>query len=267
MEKNKLTNKFKYKVSLALSGGGSRGIFHLGFIEALQENGVQIKAISGSSVGSIIGAIISCGIKPRDALIILKSKEFRNIFKFNWFYKSLFRVNLDAKILDKLFVFKNLKDTKIPFFSSAIDYNTHEILYFNKGDAKKFIYASCAFYPLFSPIKYKNFILADSGLINFIPIKPLLNFNYPIIEINIIPDYTSQKYSFKFIFVKLYRFLISAKITTNIKKGTWYIAPKEISKFKIFSFNKFQEKFDLGYKYGKRWCAKNLSNDLIQFSI
>lgn len=264
MTNNKILDKPTLNISLALSGGGARGIFHLGFIEALQENGVQIKAISGSSSGSIIGAIIACGVKPRDALIIFKSNKFKKLFKFNWFLKSIFTINLDAKLLDKLFIYKDLSDTKIPFFSCVIDYDTHETIYFDKGDAKKLLYASCAFFPLFRPIKYKNRILIDGGLLNFIPIKPLVDFGYPILAINVIYDYESKKISFKTMIVKIYKFFISAKISKNIEKCTWYIVPKEISKYKIFSFDKLQEKFDLGYKYGQNWCNKNLHQSQIK---
>ncbi len=255
-----MENSCKYapNISLALSGGGTRGVFYLGFIEALQEKGVQIKAISGSSAGSIIGATIACGIKPKDTLKILKSNEFKKIFKFNWFLKSIFTIDLNAKLLDKLFIYKDLSDTRIPFFTCVVDCDTCETLYFSKGDAKKLLYASCAFYPLFKPIKYKNRILADSGLLNVVPIKPLENFAYPILAINIISDYESNKISFKAIFTKIYRFFIFAKISKNIKKCTWYIAPKEILKFKIFSFENLEEKFDLGYEYGQKWCKENL---------
>lgn len=252
------------KISLALSGGGARGMFHLGFIDALQENKVEIKAISGISAGSIIGAVIACGVKPKDALEIIKSDEFKKIFKFNWFLKSIFAIDLNAKLLNSLFLYDDLSDAKIPFFTCSIDHDTYETLYFNKGDAKKLLYASCAFYPLLKPIKYKNHILVDGGLLNFVPIKPLIKFGYPILAINIISDYESKKNLFKATIVKIYRFFISSKISKNIKKCTWYITPKEILKYKIFSFNRLQEKFDLGYKYGKKWYDENLHHSQVK---
>jgi len=107
MEDNRIATKPTLEVSLALSGGAARGSFHLGFIEALQENGVKIKAISGSSAGALVGSAISCGISPKDALEVFKSKEFKKIFKFTWFTKGLFKIDLSAKVLDKLFLFDN----------------------------------------------------------------------------------------------------------------------------------------------------------------
>ena len=53
------------KINLVLSGGAARGAFHLGIIEALLENGVEIEAISGSSIGAIIGVSLAAGVSPK----------------------------------------------------------------------------------------------------------------------------------------------------------------------------------------------------------
>ena len=59
-------NEFPSEVSLCLSGGAARGAFHLGVLSVLEENNVQIKAISGSSVGALIGGSLACGKNSKE---------------------------------------------------------------------------------------------------------------------------------------------------------------------------------------------------------
>jgi len=64
------------KIGLVLSGGGARGIMHLGVIKALQEQGIRPDFISGTSAGAIVGALISYGYTPDEVLSILLKTNF-----------------------------------------------------------------------------------------------------------------------------------------------------------------------------------------------
>lgn len=258
MGDNRTSTKPTLEISLALSGGAAKGAFHLGFIEALLENNIEIKAISGCSAGSIVGGAIACGLKPEEVLKILKSKEFKNIFKFNWFKKSVFSIDKKAKVLDKLFTLNNLEETKIPFFVCITDINTHDILYLNHGDARSLILASCALVPFFEPVYYEDQVLADGGILDLMPTTPLINYNYPILGINIMAQDIPLKHTFKTLATKVWQLLTSPRLPQNIKRCTWYIAPTELSKLKMFSFKGLQKGFDMGYKHGLLWCGENL---------
>lgn len=259
MEDNRTSAKPTLEISLALSGGAARGAFHLGFIEALQENNVTIKAISGTSAGALVGGAISCGISPKDALRIFKSKEFKKVFKFTWFSKGLFEIDLKSKVLDNLFLFDDLSQTKIPFFVCVTDLDNQQVLYLNKGDAKKLICASCALVPFFKPITYNNIVMVDGGVLDLMPVEPLKKFDYKILGINIMPSLKPKKYTFKTITLRVLEILMSTNLQSNIKKCDWYVASKEILKLKMFSFKGLQKGFDLGYKYGQKWCEENLA--------
>ena len=257
MEDNRNSTKPTLEISLTLSGGAARGAFHLGFIQALQENGVAIKAISGTSAGALVGGAISCGISPKDALEVFKSKEFKKIFKFSWLNKGVFEIDLKSKVLDNLFLFDDLSQTKIPFFVCVTDFDNQQVLHLNRGDAKKLICASCAMVPLFKPITYNSIVMADGGLLDLMPVDPLKQFGYKILGINVMPSLKPKKYNFKSITLRMIEIIMSTNIQNNIEKCDWHIAPKEILKLKMFSFKGLQKGFDLGYKYGKKWCEEN----------
>lgn len=242
------------EISLALSGGGARGTFHLGFIQALQENSVEIKAISGTSAGALIGGAISCGLKPKEVLKILKSQEFKKLFKFNWFRKSMFTIDYDSSVMDKLFSVGDLSNTKIPFYVCVTDMQTQDVLYLNDGDGKSLVTASCTVVPLFEPFIYEGKFLADGGILDMMPTTPLIKYDYPILGINLMPNEMPKKLSFLSLIKRVWYLLLTTNIPRDIKRCKWYIAPIEIVKIKIFSLNNLQAGFDLGYRQGLEWC-------------
>jgi len=254
MENNRTSTKPALSVSLALSGGAARGVFHLGFIQALEENGVEIKAISGSSAGALVGGAIACGLKPKEVFDIVKSKKFKKIFKFNWLKKSLLSINLEADILDKLFTADDISKTKIPFYACVSDLKSHKKLHIDKGDGKTFILASCALVPLFKPVYNKDRVLADGGILDLMPTTPLLKYNYPIIGINLMPNVMPKKHTFINLLVRVLQISLTTSLPQNIARCRWYISPKKLSCVKMFSFKDLQKGYDLGYKHGLKWC-------------
>jgi len=258
MDHHRTPTKPALEIALALSGGAARGTFHLGFIEALLENGVEIKAISGTSAGAVVGGALACGTSPREVLEILKSQEFRDIFKFNWLRKSLFCIDYKADVISKLFPLANLNETHIPFYACITDITNHEIIYANEGEGRTLILASCALIPIFKPIKDKDKLLGDGGILNLMPTTPLLKYNYPILGINLMPYKIARKDNFLSLIRTVLQLLFSSTLHQDIKKCKWYIARKELSDIKMFSLNKLQSGFDLGYEKGLEWCASQL---------
>ena len=64
-------------VGLVLSGGGAKGLSHIGVIKALEENGIPIDYISGTSIGSIVGGLYAIGLSPDEMIALMKTREFR----------------------------------------------------------------------------------------------------------------------------------------------------------------------------------------------
>ena len=77
------------KVGLVLSGGGARGVCHLGVIKALQEFGVKFDFISGTSAGSIVGCLFSYGYPPEEILRIIQATSFFKSLKLAWTWTGL----------------------------------------------------------------------------------------------------------------------------------------------------------------------------------
>ena len=247
------------EITLALSGGAARGAYHLGVLQYIEENDIEVKAISATSIGAIIGASWLSGVSAKEQLAIFKSKEFKKIFRFNFFRKSIYKIDTDAKILDRLVLKRNIQDLEIPFFVTAVDLNSGQNIYFDSGDIKTLCFASSALVPIFAPVKYNGYRLADGGFIDHIPTQPLRSFPFEIVGVNLHPIYANEteesifSYIKRVLYISMYRDSYDAKLNCDI-----YITSKKLLKYSIFSFSHFDKLFELGYHDAKEKFSSKL---------
>src|SRR5438105_4700045 len=152
-------------INIILSGGGARGIAHLGVIKALLENDFRINAISGVSSGAIAGAFIAKGLTPEEVLEVAVENSNFNIrrppFRLGFFNK-----NIMEQVLHKYFPSDSFSDLKIPLYISATNINTSTTDYFSSGELIKPLIASSALPVLFSPVEINGFQYLDGGMLN-----------------------------------------------------------------------------------------------------
>lgn len=191
------------KLGLSLAGGGIKGIAHIGAIKALEEEGIKIDYISGTSSGSIVAALYAAGYRTDEMYKIFKEyaksiKYFdtKNVFKF---CKDLIvhhdvRItglnsgnkiyNLAKEVLAKKRI-HYISDVKMPllipalnivseqlyvFYSrSALGLSNKEVKYINNIELAGAIRASCSYPGVFSPYDYENELLVDGGITENIP--------------------------------------------------------------------------------------------------
>lgn len=238
------------KISLALSGGAARGAFHLGVLAAMEKNGVEIAAVSGTSIGAVVAVGVGSGVSALDMLRLFKSKAFRRIFKFNYFRKGFFRIDEKASILKEIAPIERLEAMKIPTFLTCVDLHQGEIVRFDHGDARKLAIASSALIPLFRPIMYENRLLIDGGFMDNLPVEPLLAFPYPVVSINLFPP-QSQSHKRNFTWLERAVFLsIMASSKRQIEQSDLCISDAELNAFGLFTFGEIMRCFELGYRVG-----------------
>lgn len=163
------------KVGIVLSGGGIRGIAHLGVLKALINAGIKISHISGTSAGSIVGAFYASGIDPEQGLeIFMKTKLLRFIRPA---VGSLGLVSIEhtSNLLKTFFPEDRIEDLKIPLTIAATNFTEGNLVYFNKGPLIRAIQASCCIPGIFRPIMIDGQMFVDGGILNNFPVEPLLN--------------------------------------------------------------------------------------------
>lgn len=178
-EKNlfQIKNNIKHpmtKIGLVLSGGGIRGIAHLGLLKALDEIGVKPGAISGVSAGAIIGALYASGLKPDEILEIGKKQINFGFSNLLWRRGGLFSKEFIHKLLVEYLPHNSFERLQIPLIVNATDFTKVESVYFSKGELIPCLEASASVPILFTPANFEEKMLIDGGLLNNFPVEPLI---------------------------------------------------------------------------------------------
>lgn len=162
------------KLGLALGGGGARGVVHVGFLKALEEEGITPYCISGTSMGAIVGGCYAAGMpvdKMRDILLSLKTSDIVDIDVLMLMRLSMLR----GKKLQKLFV-KHLGETtfaelKMPYTCTAVDLYTGKLYIFKEGSLAKAVLASSCVPGVFRPVEHEDMLLVDGGVLCRVPVR------------------------------------------------------------------------------------------------
>ncbi|MGM0518111.1 MAG: patatin-like phospholipase family protein [Campylobacterota bacterium] len=197
--------KDKTSVSLVLGSGGARGYAHIGVIKELQNQGYEIKSISGSSIGALVGGLYACGkleeyeewVLNFDVMDVIKLVDFS--FSGNGMISAdkVFD-KIDSIIADEL----NIEDLDTPFTATATDIINKKEVWINKGSLKDAIRASIAIPTIFTPKIINDRVLFDGGILNPVPILPAAShFTDLVVAVNLNED-IKLKSKYKKIFKK-----------------------------------------------------------------
>jgi NTE family protein len=191
------------KVGLALGGGGVRGFSHIGVLNVLEQEGIDIDLIVGTSAGALIGGAYASGQSPREIqakiAAYLCSPEFdastlksvgltfspenksffrkaRN-FVMNrfWFVQAFFKPCIlpsnDFESLINYFLPEmDIRETKIPFRAVSTDLITGKKIIFSEGPLRQAVLASCSVPGALAPVRHGDWLLADGGITSLVPV-------------------------------------------------------------------------------------------------
>jgi NTE family protein len=238
----------KYKTGLVLSGGGTRGFAHLGVIAALFEKGIKPDVISGTSAGAIAGAFAAAGKNPHDILELLKKGSFFNYTKLQIPRDGLMKFDGLKEVLQKEIPAKNLEDLEIPFFVTISNLNKGIIEYRNTGPLGETVLASSSIPILFAPVKIDGDLYVDGGLLDNIPIEPIIMDCEQLIVSNISPINPKEKIKNLIeIATRTFYMSVNANMKRVKKHATIYIEPDGIDKYEVLSRTHADELYELGY--------------------
>lgn len=241
------------KLGLSFSGGGARGISHIGILKALHEEGIEVAMISGTSAGAIVGAFYCYGYSPDEIFDIVRSvKLFRHVRPaIN--RSGLLKMDPTEAIYKRFLVENDFSALKIPLVIPATNLRTGKVAYFASGPLIPAIMASTAVPVIFNPVKIDGECYVDGGLLNNLPIEPLIGHVDKIIGVNCNP--LSENYKVGNMKSLLERSLLLAiNLNSYSKKEECdlFLEAPALKPFGGMSFNKAQFIFDIGYEYGKK---------------
>ncbi|MDB2606415.1 patatin-like phospholipase family protein [Zobellia sp.] len=161
-------------IGLVLSGGGVRGMAHIGLIQAMNEFGLSAEVVGGSSVGALVGALYANGNSVPEMMAFFKETP---LFQYNFLtilkpgfidtdryfdiFKTYFPENSFASLHKKLHVV-------------ATNLEKGDLKYFSEGELIRPLLASAALPPVFSPVEMEGQLYADGGIMNNFPMEPVM---------------------------------------------------------------------------------------------
>lgn len=164
-------------VSLVLGSGGARGHAHIGVIRALEERGLRVGNIAGTSMGAVIGGIYAAG--KLDTYVewanALEKNDIVRLLDFSFTWTSIFKGERIFEVLADLVGDRQIEDLDRGFTAVATALNEQREVWLNSGSLFSAIRASTAVPGVFSPVELDGDTLVDGGLVNPIPIAPTLN--------------------------------------------------------------------------------------------
>ncbi len=158
-------------IGLALSGGAARGIAHISVLETLEQEGIPIRAIAGTSAGSVVGALYAAGIPLSDIRRILLGAKWKNILKFTLPKLGLVSSEGIYKFMDSILKGKKFSALQLPFAAVATDLRNGEKVTITSGSVARAVQASCSLPVIFTPTEVNKRMLIDGGVSSQIPVR------------------------------------------------------------------------------------------------
>jgi NTE family protein len=158
-------------VGLALGGGGARGLAHIGALAALEEGGIPIDYVTGTSMGAMVGAAYCAGIEIPELLDIAANTGWHHISTPTWPHQGLLSFEKMEEWIISIIGDVDLRDLPIPFAVTATDIETGEQVMLCEGPVAKVVRVSCSVPGLVEPVPYNGRLLCDGGVSDNLPDK------------------------------------------------------------------------------------------------
>src|SRR5438552_2658340 len=160
----------KPKIGLALGSGGARGIAHIGVLSVFQELNIPISYLSGTSSGSLVGALYASGIQGKELEACGIAYGWHDARKLNYVPRMGLASNIRmAAYLHKRIGNPTFKDLRIPFYVVATNLTTGRTKVFHDGPVIPAVRASCAIPGIFDPVEINGELYCDGGLLDRLP--------------------------------------------------------------------------------------------------
>ena len=263
------------KVGLVLSGGGAKGFAHVGVLKQLEEAGVRIDYIAGTSMGAIIGGLYASGYNAKELDSVLHVYDLNDLVRdelprrVSSFYqkensgkyaislplvkrkielpsavsKGQNAFNIFSQLTEHVHEVNDFSELSIPFFCMATNLETGEEVILDKGFLPEAIRASGSFPGLLTPVKLNGQVLVDGGIVDNFPVEKMKEKGVDyIIGVNVsggLKDIEDLN-TLPEILIQIAGFQMYNKWEDKIDLSDIYIKP-ELDEFTIFSFDQSDE--------------------------
>lgn len=197
--------KQDFKIGLALGAGAAKGFAHVGVLRALEEAGIRIDMIAGSSMGAVIGGGYASGLSVSELSDVALNSDWLDVLNLlDPVFPTRGFIDGDKikAFLDELYQQKNIEDLNIPFAATTVDIMNGELYVINKGNLANAARASSSVPIIFNPLSSDSLVLVDGGMIDPVPIDVVRSMGADyIIAVNVLafPDDKKDEGAFTYL--------------------------------------------------------------------
>ncbi|MBN8575904.1 MAG: patatin-like phospholipase family protein [Cytophagales bacterium] len=239
------------KRGIVLSGGGIRGIAHIGILKALDEKGVTFDCVAGTSAGSIVGALYAAGHTPDKIFELLKHLSFFKAVRPAFAWTGLLTMDGLKEMLTKNLP-SDFSILKLPLTVAAINIRSGKAHYFTEGDLITAILASSSIPAIFNTVNVNGNMFVDGGLLDNLPAKSIRG-NCDLLVgshcNNLSADFDVT--NMKLVLERSMLISINANAQLNKPLCDVWIEPPGMDRYSSMDLSKVQEIFEYGYRFAK----------------
>jgi NTE family protein len=240
----------KQKVPVVLSGGGARGFAHVGILKALEEHQIYPSAISATSAGAMVGALIADGYHPAEVKeLVLKKVKLTDLLDFKRMNGHLISLHKIGQFLKAHLRATDFEQLQLPFYVTAVNYNNGTPFVFQQGPIVEAVLAASSIPTLFEPTLVGNIPYVDGALYSNLPLGPLEDQIDQVIacHVNPIAPYLPKSSVFHLMDRAIHLSFLD-RINRVRQRCKWFIEPYELYPFGMFEVHRLAEIYEVGYK-------------------
>lgn len=253
------------KLGIVLGAGGSRGVAHIGFLQALEERGIRPDMVTGCSMGAIVGACYCAGVSPeemRKTVVTLGLADLAalNIAPFR--SNGLMKMTKARKLIVGLMGEKNFDELDIPFACVATDLVSGKTVVLDKGNVADAAIASGSIPGVFTPASFGEYqMLVDGGILERVPAKQIKSMGAEVIvAVDVLGDLAEGKMATGRLINTLLRVIdiMDTRNTENKRRSRkryidLYLEP-DLGAMDQYQVKDLPFAYDKGYELGRKYC-------------
>jgi len=161
----------KHGIGLALSGGAVRGIAHAGVLEVLAEAGIAVRALAGTSAGSVVGALFAAGVHPAEIGRLALETRWSDLLRVRMPHAGMISGEGLERFFERVIPARTFAELRLPFAAVATDLATGRRVDRISGPLARAVLASCSLPVLLEPVSEGGRLLVDGGVSSQLPVR------------------------------------------------------------------------------------------------
>lgn len=246
----------KYKLGVALSGGGARGFAHVGALMAIEEAGLKPDIIAGVSAGSVVAVLYASGIPLDKMTELFDNKGLSDFVNISMGDGGLMKIDKFKKFIMQAISragnYKNIEDLPLTTYIGATDLDNGCPVAFDSGPIGERMAASCSIPIIFKPVKIDGVSYVDGGVLRNHPAWIIRDKCERLIGINVSPMHTGKINSLVDVALRTYNLMAKSNQAQDMALCDLSVQTPELSTYKVFDLKHVKAVVTSGYIHTRR---------------